>query len=52
MNLLSGKGWKKQIVPLDEAFENIEPGMSIFLGTGGGEPRTLVKHIMNSEHPT
>jgi acyl-CoA hydrolase/RimJ/RimL family protein N-acetyltransferase len=49
MNLFPRKGWKKQIVPLDEAFENIEPGMSIFLGTGGGEPRTLVKHIMNSE---
>jgi acyl-CoA hydrolase/RimJ/RimL family protein N-acetyltransferase len=49
MNLLPGKEWKKQIVPLDEAFEKIEPGMSIFLGTGGGEPRTLVKHIMNSE---
>ncbi|MCU0613670.1 MAG: GNAT family N-acetyltransferase [Desulfobacterales bacterium] len=46
--LLSGKGWRKSIVNLDEAFEDIEPGMSIFLGTGGGEPRTLVKHIMNS----
>jgi acyl-CoA hydrolase/RimJ/RimL family protein N-acetyltransferase len=49
MNLLPGKEWKKQTVSIDEAFENIEPGMSIFLGTGGGEPRTLVKHIMNSE---
>jgi acyl-CoA hydrolase/RimJ/RimL family protein N-acetyltransferase len=48
MNFVPGKGWKKQIVTLDEAFENIEPGMSIFLGTGGGEPRTLVKHLMNS----
>ena len=48
MNLLLGKGWKKQIATLDEAFEGIEPGMSIFLGTGGGEPRTLVKYIMNS----
>jgi acyl-CoA hydrolase/RimJ/RimL family protein N-acetyltransferase len=49
MNLLPGKEWKKQTVSIDEAIENIEPGMSIFLGTGGGEPRTLVKHIMNSE---
>ncbi len=48
MNLLSGKGWKKQIATLDRAFEGIEPGMSIFLGTGGGEPRTLVKYLMNS----
>ena len=48
-NLLSGKGWEKKISTLDEAFEDIQPGMSIFLGTGGGEPRTLVKHIMNSD---
>ncbi len=51
MDLLSGKGWRKRIETLDEAFEDIEPGMSIFLGTGGGEPRTLVKHILNSEAP-
>jgi acyl-CoA hydrolase/RimJ/RimL family protein N-acetyltransferase len=50
-NLLSGSGWKNRIVNLHEAFEDIEPGMSIFLGTGGGEPRTLVKHIMNSDKP-
>ena len=50
-NLLSGKGWKKRISKLDEAFEEIQPGMSIFLGTGGGEPRTLVKHILNSDAP-
>lgn len=29
--------------------EKIEPGMSIFLGTGVGEPRTLVKHLMSSD---
>ena len=29
--------------------ERIEPGMSIFLGTGVGEPRTLVKHLMASK---
>lgn len=27
----------------------IEPGMSIFLGTGMAEPRTLVKHLMASK---
>ncbi len=27
----------------------IEPGMSIYLGTGVGEPRTLVKHLMAAE---
>jgi len=26
--------------------QKLEPGMSIFLGTGVGEPRTLVKHLV------
>ena len=46
----SGKSdWQKQIVSPEKVFENIEPGMSIFLGTGVGEPRMLVKHMMNSD---
>ena len=28
--------------------DRLEPGMSIFLGTGVGEPRTLVNHLMTS----
>ena len=43
------KDWRKQVVPPDRALEDIEPGMSIFLGTGVGEPRTLVKHLMTSQ---
>ncbi len=39
------------IVTPEEAIEDIEPGMSIFLGTGVAEPRTLVKHLMNSNEP-
>ena len=31
-----------------EALEKIKPGMSIFLGTGVSEPRTLVKALMTS----
>jgi len=31
--------------------EKIEPGMSIFIGTGAAEPRTLVKHLMASNAP-
>lgn len=34
-----------------EAIECIEPGMSIFIGTGVAEPRTLVKHLMDSHEP-
>ena len=42
------KDWEKKVVTPKKVFENIEPGMSIFLGTGVGEPRTLVKHLMAS----
>ncbi len=41
--------WQQRIVSPDRVIERIEPGMSIFIGTGTGEPRTLVKHLMNSE---
>ena len=41
--------WQKKAVTPDKVLEKIEPGMSIFLGTGVGEPRTLVKHLMTSE---
>jgi acyl-CoA hydrolase/GNAT superfamily N-acetyltransferase len=40
--------WKDKIVSPDMVLEKIEPGMSIFLGTGMAEPRTLVKHLMAS----
>jgi acyl-CoA hydrolase/GNAT superfamily N-acetyltransferase len=40
--------WKQKIVPPDDVLEKIDPGMSIFLGTGMAEPRTLVKHLMES----
>jgi acyl-CoA hydrolase/GNAT superfamily N-acetyltransferase len=40
--------WKKFLVAPEKVIEKIEPGMSIFLGTGAGEPRTLVKHLMTS----
>jgi acyl-CoA hydrolase len=40
--------WQKQVISPEKVFESIEPGMSIFVGTGVGEPRTLVKHMMTS----
>jgi acyl-CoA hydrolase len=49
MKVADNLDWKKQAVTPDKVFEKIEPGMSIFLGTGVGEPRTLVKHLMTSE---
>lgn len=40
--------WMKKIVSPETVLDKIEPGMSIFLGTGMAEPRTLVKHLMAS----
>jgi len=40
--------WKRRIVSPDKVLEKIEPGMSIYIGTGVSEPRTLVKHLMKS----
>ena len=41
--------WQKKAVNPDKVLEKIEPGMSIFLGTGVAEPRTLVKALQASE---
>ncbi|MBN2282463.1 MAG: GNAT family N-acetyltransferase [Deltaproteobacteria bacterium] len=41
--------WKKKIVTPEEVLAEVKPGMSIFLGTGQAEPRTLVKHLMMSD---
>jgi len=42
--------WKQKIVGPDRVMKSIQPGMSIFLGTGISEPCTLVKHLMRSDH--
>jgi acyl-CoA hydrolase/GNAT superfamily N-acetyltransferase len=41
--------WKKKIVSPKDVLDHVEPGMSIFVGTGMAEPRTLVKHLMASD---
>ncbi len=43
--------WKDKVVSPKDILSKIEPGMTIFLGTGMAEPRTLVKHLMASEEP-
>ena len=40
--------WKSKLVLPQDMLSKIEPGMSIFVGTGMAEPRTLVKHLMES----
>lgn len=42
-------GWRKNAVSADEALARLEPGMSIFMGTGVSEPRTLVRRLMQSD---
>ena len=41
--------WKQKIVAPADVLEKIDPGMSIFLGTGMAEPRTLVRNLMESK---
>ena len=41
--------WEKLIVSPEMVMGKIKPGMSIFIGTGPAEPRTLVKHLMTTD---
>jgi len=41
--------WKNKVVSPEDVLSKIKPGMSIFLGTGEAEPRTLVKHLISSD---
>jgi len=49
MDKRAGTNWNDRIVSPEEVMKRIEPGMSIFIGTGVAEPRTLVKNLMASE---
>ncbi len=40
------RDWRNIVSPPDDVLKKIEPGMSIFLGTGAAEPRTMVKRLM------
>ncbi len=41
--------WESAIVSPETVTKKIRPGMSIFLGTGVAEPRTMVRHLMTSD---
>jgi acyl-CoA hydrolase/GNAT superfamily N-acetyltransferase len=45
-----GNSWKKLVVPVKHALKPIKPGMSIFLGSGLAEPKTLLNALMRSDH--
>ena len=42
--------WKDLLVTPQKALESIKPGMTIFLGSGLAEPRTLLNALMSSDH--
>jgi len=43
--------WAGKIVDPGAVLSKIRPGMSIFVGTGIAEPRTLIKNLMESSQP-
>jgi len=43
--------WQEKVVTPEKVLEKIEPGMSIFVGTGAAEPRTLIKYLLSSNLP-
>ncbi|MGD2097308.1 MAG: GNAT family N-acetyltransferase [Desulfobacterales bacterium] len=46
MKALAVDNWQSQVVSPNTVTGKIKPGMSIFLGTAGAEPRTMVRHLM------
>ena len=49
MHHTTDRQWEKLTVSPEKVLQRIEAGMSIFLGTGVAEPRTLVKHLMAAD---
>ncbi len=45
------KDWQKRLVSPQHVLQHIRPGMTIFLGSGLAEPRTLLKHLIESGLP-
>lgn len=40
--------WREKIISPEQVIQKLRPGMSIFIGTGAAEPRTLVRALMKS----
>ncbi len=51
MKNLVPKKWMHKLAPPEKIISRLKPGMSIFLGTGVAEPRTLVKALVESDAP-
>lgn len=50
MTQVTNTDWKNLIVSPEQVLTRIMPGMSIFLGSGVAEPRTLLDALMSSDH--
>ena len=49
METIAVNNWELLAVSPETVIGKIKPGMSIFLGTAGAEPRTMVRHLMTAE---
>ena len=49
METIATDNWEMTVVSPETVAGKIKPGMSIFLGTAGAEPRTMVRHLMTAE---
>ena len=43
--------WQDKLVLPEQVLQHIRPGMTIFLGSGLAEPRTLMKSLIESGLP-
>lgn len=49
MKKKTNQAWRDRVLPPEKVLQRLEPGMTIFIGTGVAEPRTLVQHLMAAE---
>lgn len=52
MDSINNTKWKEKLVKPDKVIEKLTPGMTIFIGTGTAEPKTLFKHLKASRDST
>ncbi len=48
MNRMDNTNWQDRVVAPEQVLAHIKPGMTIFLGSGVAEPRTLMKTLIKS----
>jgi len=49
MQGITANYWESAVVSPETVTGKIKPGMSIFLGTAGAEPRTMVRYLMTAD---